>query len=71
VPASAGDFAAVLVTLPGQRAGLTLNPGKYWLYAVPAQTAVGEVEALEAASAAVREHRATVLTFDDLPVTVT
>jgi hypothetical protein len=70
VPQTPEEFAAISVTLPGQRAGLTLRPGKYWLYAVPARNAVNEVDAVATAARALQENRATVLTFDDLPVTV-
>ena len=69
-PSKPDDFAAVSVTVPGQRAGLTLGPGKYWLYAVPARGAVNEVDALATAATAVNQSRAMVLAFDDLPVTV-
>jgi hypothetical protein len=70
LPSKPEDFAAISVTVPGQRAGLTLGPGKYWLYAVPARSGVNETEALDAAATAVAQHRAQVMAFDDLPVTV-
>jgi hypothetical protein len=71
VPSKPEDFAAVLVTVPGQRAGLTLGPGKYWLYAIPARGAVNEAEAMDRVASAVQGSRALVLPFEDLPVTVT
>lgn len=70
VPTKPEEFSAVLVTVPGQRAGLTLGPGKYWLYAVPTRGGVTEGEALDSAARAVKENRAQVMTFEDLPVTV-
>lgn len=70
LPRKPEDFATVSVTLPGQRAGLTLGPGRYWLYAVPARGAVNEADAMATAARALSESRATLLTFDDLPVVV-
>ena len=69
-PTQPGDFSAIFITVPGQRAGLTLGPGKYWLYALPAQKGVPESEAANAVAAAVKSNRAAILPFDDLPVFV-
>lgn len=70
VPQKPEDFATVAVTLPGQRAGLTLGAGRYWLYAVPARGAVNEADAMATAARALSESRAALLTFEDLPVVV-
>jgi hypothetical protein len=67
---SAEELRAVSVTLPGQRAGLTLGPGQYWLYALPSQGAVSDGDAAGVLSAALAENRASVVAFEDLPVQV-
>jgi hypothetical protein len=70
VPSTIQQLRAVSVALAGRPVGLVLDPGEFWLYALPVPGPIGMIQAVDTVFAAMRRDPTVLLRVAPAPIKV-